>query len=130
VTFSVQVSQYRSLTPLKGIGIAGQPQPHHYFHHPIHVVGGSLGTGMMLDGSEELAFTTASAEARTPVGRLRGDSAGLGGQAACSRQVAFSKSNLHTRSEDGSALGDLLLRTGPFQSGQPGKSAACLTPSA
>ena len=62
MTFSVQVSQHRSLTRLKGIGIAGQPQPHHYFHHPIHPVGGSFGTGMMLDGLEELAFTTASAK--------------------------------------------------------------------
>jgi hypothetical protein len=36
LTLSVQVSQYRSLTPPKGIGIAGQPQPRASLLPPPH----------------------------------------------------------------------------------------------
>jgi len=62
VTFSVRVTQYRGLAPQKGIGIVGQPQPHYYFHRPLHMLLGACFTaGMMLDGLEEPAFTTSSA---------------------------------------------------------------------
>jgi SAM-dependent methyltransferase len=62
VTFSVRVTRYRGLTPDKGIGIVGQPQPHYYFHRPLHtLLGACFAAGMMLDGLEEPAFTTASA---------------------------------------------------------------------
>ena len=64
VTFSVRVSQYRGLTPQKGIGIVGQPQPHYYFHRPLHTLLGACFTaGMMLDGLAEPAFTSSSANA-------------------------------------------------------------------
>jgi SAM-dependent methyltransferase len=58
VTFSVRVTQYRGLAPQKGIGILGQPQPHYYFHRPLHtLLGACFEAGMMLDGLEEPAFT-------------------------------------------------------------------------
>jgi SAM-dependent methyltransferase len=61
-SFSVRVRQYRSLAPQKGIGIVGQPQPHYYFHRPLHTLLGACFTaGMMLDGLEEPAFTSSSA---------------------------------------------------------------------
>src|SRR5947209_10306642 len=60
-TFSVRVGQYRSLKPQKGIGIAGQPQPHYYFHRPLHaLLGTCFAAGMLLDGLEEPVFTTSS----------------------------------------------------------------------
>jgi SAM-dependent methyltransferase len=60
VTFSVRVRKYLGLAPQKGIGIAGQPQPHYYFHRPLHtLLGTCFAAGMMLDGLEEPAFTTA-----------------------------------------------------------------------
>jgi SAM-dependent methyltransferase len=62
VTFSVRVRQYRSLAPQKGVGIVGQPQPHYYFHRPLHtLLGACFASGMALDGLEEPAFTTSSA---------------------------------------------------------------------
>jgi 2-polyprenyl-3-methyl-5-hydroxy-6-metoxy-1,4-benzoquinol methylase len=62
VTFSIRVRQYRTLAPQKGIGILGQPQPHYYFHRPLHtLLGVCFAAGMMLDGLEEPTFTTSSA---------------------------------------------------------------------
>ena len=59
VSFSVRVRQYLGLTPQKGIGIMGQPQPHYYFHRPLHtLLGTCFAAGMVLDGLEEPAFTT------------------------------------------------------------------------
>ncbi len=59
VTFSVRVGQYRNLVPQKGIGIVGQPQPHYYFHRPLHtLLGACFAAGMLLDGLEEPAFAT------------------------------------------------------------------------
>jgi SAM-dependent methyltransferase len=61
VTFGVRVTRYRGLAPAKGIAIAGQPQPHYYFHRPLHtLLGACFAAGMMLDGLEEPAFTTSS----------------------------------------------------------------------
>ena len=61
VTFSVRVKRYRTLAPQKGTGIVGQPQPHYYFHRPLHILLGScFAAGMMLDGLEEPAFTKSS----------------------------------------------------------------------
>jgi hypothetical protein len=75
VTFSVRVRQYRGLTPPQGIGIVGQPQPHYYFHRPLQTLPGTcFAAGMMLDGLEEPAFTTSSANphrAGTITGRFR-----------------------------------------------------------
>src|SRR5206468_3278666 len=59
VTFSVRVRQYRTLAPQKGIGIAGQPQPHYYFHRSLQtLLGTCFEAGLMLDGLEEPTFTT------------------------------------------------------------------------
>ena len=61
VTFSVRVRQYRHLAPQKGIGIVGQPQPHYYFHRPLHtLLGACFAAGMVLDGLEEPVFETPS----------------------------------------------------------------------
>jgi SAM-dependent methyltransferase len=60
-TFSVRVTQYRGLAPQKGIGVVGQPQPHYYFHRPLHtLLGACFAAGMTLDGLEEPAFTSSS----------------------------------------------------------------------
>jgi SAM-dependent methyltransferase len=62
VTFTVRVRQYRNMAPQKGIGIVGQPQPHYYFHRPLHnLLGTCFAAGMVLDGLEEPVFATPSA---------------------------------------------------------------------
>jgi hypothetical protein len=59
----LRVRQYRRLTPQKGIGILGQPQPHYYFHRPLRtLLGACFAAGMVLDGLEEPAFETPSAD--------------------------------------------------------------------
>jgi SAM-dependent methyltransferase len=61
VTFSVRVTQYRGLTPQKGIGIVGQPHAHYYFHRPLYaLLGACFAAGMMMDGLEEPAFMPAT----------------------------------------------------------------------
>jgi 2-polyprenyl-3-methyl-5-hydroxy-6-metoxy-1,4-benzoquinol methylase len=63
VTFSVRVNRYRSLAPQKGIAIVGQPEPHYYFHRTLRtLLGACFAAGMVLDGLEEPAFTTPSAD--------------------------------------------------------------------
>ncbi len=40
-----------------GIGIVGQPEPHVYFHRPLHVLlGACFAAGFVMDGIEEPAF--------------------------------------------------------------------------
>jgi 2-polyprenyl-3-methyl-5-hydroxy-6-metoxy-1,4-benzoquinol methylase len=54
---SVRVRRYLGLGPTKGVGIAGQPQPHFYFNRPLSVLlSACFGAGFVMDGLEEPAF--------------------------------------------------------------------------
>lgn len=51
---AVKVIDYLGLTPAKGIGIVGQPQPHLYFDRPLSALfGAAFRAGFVLDGLEE-----------------------------------------------------------------------------
>ena len=64
---SVKVWRYLGLKPEKGLGILGQPEPHYYFHRPLHVLlGAAFRAGLVLDGLEEPAFPTTA----EPRGRM------------------------------------------------------------
>lgn len=53
----LQVNGYLDVEPYKGYGIAGQPEPHIYFHRPLHAIFGPLfECGFVVDGLEEMAF--------------------------------------------------------------------------
>jgi SAM-dependent methyltransferase len=55
---SVKVSQYLGLAPTKGLAIASQPVPQHYFHRPLHaLLAAGFRAGFAVDGLEEPAFT-------------------------------------------------------------------------
>jgi 2-polyprenyl-3-methyl-5-hydroxy-6-metoxy-1,4-benzoquinol methylase len=57
LSFSVRIRRYRSLIPQKAIGIAGQPQPHYYFHRSLSVLlSACFAAGFVLDGLEEPTF--------------------------------------------------------------------------
>jgi SAM-dependent methyltransferase len=57
---AMKVSRYLRLEPAKGIGIRGQPEPHYYFHRPLHtLLGVAFRHGFVLDGLEEPAFPDA-----------------------------------------------------------------------
>jgi SAM-dependent methyltransferase len=56
-TYSVRVSNYLTVPPVKGAGMAGEPAPHHYFHRPLsRLLGTGFAAGFVLDGLEEPAF--------------------------------------------------------------------------
>ena len=53
----LQVNAYMDVKPYKGYGIAMQPEPHIYFHRPLHVIFNALfACGFAVDGLEERAF--------------------------------------------------------------------------
>jgi SAM-dependent methyltransferase len=57
VTKSVKISRYMTPFPSEGIGIRGQPVPHHYFHRPLQeLLRPFLARGLVLDGLQERPF--------------------------------------------------------------------------
>ncbi len=56
-TRSVRVNAYLQIPPGKGMGMPGEPNPHYYFHRPLHeMLGACFAAGFALDGLEEPAF--------------------------------------------------------------------------
>lgn len=54
---SVRVRGYLGLPPGMGTGMEGEPEPHWYFHRPLHeLFGACFAAGFVLDGLEEPAF--------------------------------------------------------------------------
>ena len=57
-TRSVRVNAYLQIPPGKGMGMPGEPNPHYYFHRPLHeLLGACFAAGFALDGLEEPAFS-------------------------------------------------------------------------
>ena len=55
--YSLRISQYIDPRQSLGNAIAGQPEPHHYFHRPISVLlGACFDAGFVLDGIAEPTF--------------------------------------------------------------------------
>jgi 2-polyprenyl-3-methyl-5-hydroxy-6-metoxy-1,4-benzoquinol methylase len=55
--YAVKVSAYVQPSVTQGLAIENQPQPHLYFHRPLHVLlGAAFRAGFVLDGLEEPAF--------------------------------------------------------------------------
>ncbi len=64
-TYSVKVATYLHMTARKGLGIIGQPEPHYYFHRPLHVLLGTcFNAGLVMNGLEEPAFDAPSKRKR------------------------------------------------------------------
>jgi hypothetical protein len=56
--YGVKVWGYMTPTTSKRVGIPGQPEPHFYFHRPLHLILQLLfNYGFVLDGFEERAFS-------------------------------------------------------------------------
>ncbi len=54
---SAKVSKYKQVFARKGVGIAGQPANHYYFHRPLSLLFNScFKAGFVLDGLEEPVF--------------------------------------------------------------------------
>lgn len=62
---SVRVLRYMDVDPYKGEAVRGQPEPHIYFHRPLHVIFNALfAIGFAVDGLEEAAFPESGADER------------------------------------------------------------------
>jgi SAM-dependent methyltransferase len=52
--YSVKLSGYLDIPPGKGAGMPGEPNPHYYFHRPLHeLLGACFSAGFVMDGVEE-----------------------------------------------------------------------------
>ena len=59
---AVKMSDYLVVPAGKGTGMPGEPEPHWYFHRPLHeLFGAFFQAGFVLDGLEEPALETRNA---------------------------------------------------------------------
>ncbi|MGB6299638.1 MAG: class I SAM-dependent methyltransferase [Rivularia sp. (in: cyanobacteria)] len=55
--YFIKVKSYLKATQTRGLALENQPQPHIYFHRPLHILlNTAFKTGFVLDGLEEPAF--------------------------------------------------------------------------
>ena len=55
--YAMKVSNYLQPTQERGMGMVGEPEPHYYFHRPLHeLFSACFQAGFALDGLEEPAF--------------------------------------------------------------------------
>ena len=55
--YSIKVKSYLQPSSISGLAVENQPQPHIYFHRPLHLLlGSAFRFGFVLDGLEETAF--------------------------------------------------------------------------
>jgi len=65
VTHAVKIRDYLTVPAGKGIGMPGEPEPHWYFHRPLHaLLGACFAAGFVVDGLEEPALVAEGADAR------------------------------------------------------------------
>jgi SAM-dependent methyltransferase len=63
--YSLRLSDYLHIPAGRGIGIPGQPEPHHYFHRPLaDVLGRCFRQGLVVDGLLEPALEDMHDDAR------------------------------------------------------------------
>ena len=64
--YAVKVESYLDVPPQRGVGIVGQPEPHIYFHRPLHeLLSVCFQAGFVMDGIEEPAFSPESKSDRS-----------------------------------------------------------------
>jgi 2-polyprenyl-3-methyl-5-hydroxy-6-metoxy-1,4-benzoquinol methylase len=55
---TLKLSAYLEVPPIKAMGAPGEPNPHYYYHRPLHqLLGEAFAAGLILDGLEEPAFS-------------------------------------------------------------------------
>lgn len=55
--FTVKLNAYLDIPPVKGSGAPNEPNPHYYYHRPLHeLLRLAFDAGLVLDGLEEPAF--------------------------------------------------------------------------
>lgn len=67
-TYSVKISRYLTPYTQVGLAMAGQPEPHPYFHRPLSaLLAPALRAGFVLDALEERAFPPDNMGGSTPL---------------------------------------------------------------
>jgi len=57
VTHTLKIAAYLDVPPYQGIGAPNEPNPHFYYHRPLHqLLGEAFAAGLVLDGIEEPAL--------------------------------------------------------------------------
>lgn len=65
--YSVKLSGYLDVPPGKGAGMPGEPNPHYYFHRPLHeLFGMCFSAGFVMDGIEEPSLGEESRDGGPP----------------------------------------------------------------
>lgn len=55
--YGVKIFAYLDMPPVKGVGAPGEPNPHYYYHRPLHeLLGTAFDAGLVMDGLEETTF--------------------------------------------------------------------------
>jgi SAM-dependent methyltransferase len=55
--YAVKLRDYLDVPPIKGAGARGEPNPHYYYHRPMHeLLGIAFESGLVLDGLLEPAY--------------------------------------------------------------------------
>lgn len=55
--FALKIKDYLHFSPTKGAGAPNEPNPHYYYHRPLHeLLGTAFAAGLVMDGIEEVAF--------------------------------------------------------------------------
>lgn len=63
-TRGVKISAYLDVPPVKGVGAPNEPNPHYYYHRPLHeLLGEAFAAGLVMDGLVEAAFPRQEPEA-------------------------------------------------------------------
>lgn len=61
--YAVKLRAYLDIPPVKGSGSPNEPNPHYYYHRPLHeLLGTAFASGLVLDGLIEPAYPPESAK--------------------------------------------------------------------
>lgn len=67
-TYALKFTQYLTLGATKAAGAPGEPNPHYYYHRPLHeLLGEAFAAGLVMDGLEEPGFKQAADEDVRPL---------------------------------------------------------------
>lgn len=67
-THALKLTRYLTSDATKAAGAPGEPNPHYYYHRPLHeLLGEAFAAGLVLDGLEEPGFTLAAGEVPRPL---------------------------------------------------------------
>ncbi len=65
---ALKITAYLAIPPVKSLGAPGEPNPHYYYHRPLHqLLGEAFAAGLVLDALEEPAFPPEGADPARPL---------------------------------------------------------------